>query len=96
MCDEEQMFILNNQLRSKNSTTDVISLPNTNHSGTVFLCPKYIYNQGYDNNRMIFLFIHSVLHIVGYTHDSDNDFLEMQQIELEILSKLNLGNPYAE
>lgn len=90
------MFILNNQLRSKNKATDVISLPDNQSSGTVFLCPQYIFNQGHDINRMVFLFVHSILHIAGYSHDNDSDFIEMKQHELAILTQLNIENPYAE
>ena len=56
--------------------------------------PEYIIESGYSSERIIHLFIHSLLHILGYTHDSDDDFNEMSQVEINILNQMNIENPY--
>ncbi len=42
------------------------------------------------------LFIHGILHLLGFDHQIDEDAEEMEQIEVEILQKLNIINPYEE
>jgi probable rRNA maturation factor len=40
------------------------------------------------------LLVHAVLHLLGYDHIRDPDATLMMQIEVEILGKLGIGNPY--
>lgn len=43
------------------------------------------------------LLVHGVLHLLGYDHEtSDEDAEEMEGLEVEILAKLNIDNPYQE
>ncbi|MEK5760419.1 rRNA maturation RNase YbeY, partial [Acinetobacter variabilis] len=43
------------------------------------------------------LLVHGVLHLLGYDHEtSDEDAEEMEGLEIEILAKLNITNPYQE
>lgn len=89
------MFNMNNQLRQKAKPTDVISLPLDESTGEIFLCPDYIQASGYPQERITHLFVHSLLHIAGFTHDGDDDFAEMSQYEVKILAELDIENPYA-
>ncbi|MEA1231344.1 rRNA maturation RNase YbeY [Acinetobacter sp. IRS14] len=48
-------------------------------------------------NHFAHLLVHGVLHLLGYDHEtSDEDAEEMEGIEVEILAKLNIENPYQE
>ena len=40
------------------------------------------------------LLVHAVLHLLGYDHIRDQDATLMMQIEVEILGKLGISNPY--
>ena len=42
------------------------------------------------------LWVHGMLHILGYDHIKDNERLEMEAREVEILKKLGIENPYQE
>lgn len=42
------------------------------------------------------LLIHGFLHLLGFEHQEAEDAEEMESIEVEILSKLNIKNPYEE
>ncbi len=43
------------------------------------------------------MLVHGTLHLLGYDHEtSEADAEEMETIEIEILAKLGLSNPYAE
>lgn len=42
------------------------------------------------------LLVHGVLHLLGYDHIRDADATVMEGLEVEILGKLGLGDPYSE
>jgi len=41
------------------------------------------------------LIVHSVLHLLGYDHDSEQDAGLMEETEIAILAKLGIADPYA-
>lgn len=48
-------------------------------------------------NHFTHLLVHGVLHLAGYDHEtSDEDAEEMEALEIEILAKLGIDNPYLE
>lgn len=40
------------------------------------------------------LLVHGVLHLLGYDHIDDKDAALMEGLEVEILGKMNISNPY--
>lgn len=42
------------------------------------------------------LWVHGILHILGYDHMNDDDADEMENLEILILDTLNITNPYAD
>jgi probable rRNA maturation factor len=41
------------------------------------------------------MFIHGILHILGYDHENELEANNMEAKEIEFLSKFNIINPYA-
>ncbi|MBM3468174.1 MAG: rRNA maturation RNase YbeY [Alphaproteobacteria bacterium] len=42
------------------------------------------------------LIVHGVLHLLGYDHQKEEDAINMESLEVSILSTLNIPNPYKE
>lgn len=45
-------------------------------------------------NHFIHLLIHSYLHLFSYDHIKEKDRKEMEKLEIEILEKISIKNPY--
>lgn len=45
-------------------------------------------------NHLTHLIIHSILHLLGYDHEKDKQAEFMENMEIEILKKLGISNPY--
>ena len=55
--------------------------------------------EAFDQEKKIFdhfihLVIHSMLHILGYTHEDKNDAILMESKEIEFLPKIGVKDPY--
>ena len=40
------------------------------------------------------LIIHSLLHLLGFDHEEEKNAAEMEKIEVQVLAKLGINNPY--
>lgn len=45
-------------------------------------------------NHLTHLILHSILHLIGYDHEEDKMAEQMEKLEVRILEKLNINNPY--
>lgn len=45
-------------------------------------------------NHLTHLFIHGLLHLLGYDHMTDGEAEEMESIEIEVLKIFGIDNPY--
>jgi len=95
---EEEIKKLNRKFRKKNKPTDVLSfaLNERKYLGEVVICQKIVkLNAGRYKvsvkEEMIKLFIHGVLHLLGYDHEINEEEAKlMEQKEKFYLSKINL------
>jgi len=98
---------LNYSFSGSNKETNVLSFSpdpnetdeNNNSVGDIAICIDVLKKEAKEQNKDFFdhllhLFIHGVLHLLGYEHDVDRDASEMEQIEKSILSKLGIEDPY--
>lgn len=88
---------LNNQFRKKNNSTNVLSFPYDDFPdgtiGDIVLALETIKQEAEDQSisfkeHMSHMLIHGVLHLLGYTHDENEEAETMEKLEAEILSKL--------
>ena len=102
---DKKIMELNNFFRKKKSVTNVLSFSSNNKfNNTLFLgdiifsIETIIKEAKRDNknlqNHLTHLFIHAVLHLLGYDHDSDAQAEKMENLEIAILKTLNISNPY--
>ena len=107
LLNDKKMKKLNLKYKKINKTTDVLTfvstLKNTNYNKTkycdIFFSAETI-KLGSKKNKVDFynhfthLLVHSFLHINGHIHKRVKDFIKMQKIEIDILNKMGLQNPY--
>ena len=67
--------------------------------GDIVICAAVVQNESEQQDKLInhhwaHLLIHGVLHLVGYDHIETADAEEMESIEIAVLQKLSIDDPY--
>lgn len=105
---DKKVMELNSQFRKINKPTNVLSFPSSTDTSTnfknVFLGDiifslETIISESKANNKstidhLIHLFIHGLLHLLGYDHMTEDEARMMEDLEICILNKLSIANPY--
>ena len=105
--DDRRIKKMNYTFRKKNMTTDVLTFVNTLHSGNlknetycdIFFSSETIKKDAKKNlinfyDHLTHLIIHCFLHVNGYDHKINSDFLKMKNLEKKILNILKIKDPY--
>ncbi|ABD45921.1 rRNA maturation RNase YbeY [Neorickettsia sennetsu] len=101
LTDDEFIRTLNKSYRGRDTPTNVLSFNYTNEQigigiiGEVILSFDRLVIEALENeikfeDHLLHMFIHGVLHVLGYDHSSDRETLAMEKKEEEILKKLAL------
>ena len=100
----KEMQSLNHQFRGKDACTNVLAFPNDTFAedqflGDVAICTEYCDQEAQEQNKPIqhhimHMLLHALLHLIGYDHQSKDDAAKMEKLEIEMLAKLNIPNPY--
>ena len=98
---------LNYSFSGSNKETNILSFSpdpnetdeNNNSVGDIAICVDVLKKEAKEQNKdfldhLLHLFVHGILHLLGYRHDSDREASKMEQIEKSILSKLGIEDPY--
>ena len=105
--NNEQIHELNKMHRNVDAPTDVLSFPQFEGAdempqqgelclGDVVICREKAAGQAEEfghsfEREIIYLFTHSVLHLLGYDHMTDEDKRQMRQREEEVMEYLGIG-----
>lgn len=107
--DNQTVQQLNKQFRHKDKPTNVLSFPNEdnfqeNSQGTVYigdiiLAKETIESEALEQRKdfeehTLHLITHGLLHLIGYDHIEEHDAEEMESLEVSILGKLGIADPY--
>ncbi len=108
-CDDTRIATLNADFRSKPSATNVLSwpsgpwtptrLPPDGELGDIAIaygtCVREAAEQGKAlADHTTHLIVHATLHLLGFDHETDAEAGEMEALEVEILARLGLPDPY--
>ncbi len=98
LCDNEFIQFLNGIHRRKNDPTDVLSFPirgNRTHepAGSIVISmdkvkEKAIELEHTEQDELTLLFIHGLLHLLGYDHETDDG--EMRELEEKLIWRFDL------
>ena len=102
---EKKIMKLNSCFRKKNSATNVLSFPSNDKFDNILFLGDIIFSietilkeAKKDNktveNHLIHLFVHAILHLLGYDHQTKEQAKKMENLEIRILSNLKIDNPY--
>lgn len=98
LVDDEYIRNLNRTYRNKDQTTDVLTFPDgaLHHLGDVFIsidtCERQAKEYGHSLERELgFLFVHGLLHTLGYDHHTEEDEAIMFPLQDKILYKAKLS-----
>ena len=104
--DKQESQDLNSQYRGKDKPTNVLSFPfeappevEMNLLGDLVICADIVELEADQQDKACIdhwahLTIHGTLHLLGYDHENDDDAAKMEQLEIALLNKLSIDDPY--
>ena len=96
---------LNKRYAGKNKPTNVLSFPSNEDLterrflGDIAICSELIIEeamvQGKEiQDHLIHIFVHGVLHLLGFDHGENSSAEQMESLEIRILKKIGVADPY--
>ena len=105
--DEAEIRELNATYRHKDAATNVLSfpadvdLPEARIWGDVVICAPVVSREAAEQGKayadhFAHMVVHGVLHLLGYDHDTAAEADVMERLEIEILDRFGVSDPYGE
>lgn len=106
VCGEAESQSLNASYRGQDKPTNVLSFPAEIDLpevdlplGDLAICWPVVMREAArqnknENDHLTHLFVHGVLHLLGFDHETDADGDVMEALEVRILAQLQIPNPY--
>jgi probable rRNA maturation factor len=90
---------LNQQYRRKNYATNVLTFNLSEQAADIVICLEVIAREAKAQNKIFHdhlghIVIHGVLHALGYDHLKKSDATQMEALEVDILKRFSIPNPY--
>lgn len=110
LSNDAQITELNGSYRGKPAPTNVLSFPagpsipidddDPQFLGDVVLALETLQREAAElglplEHHMQHLVVHGLLHLLGYDHRTDQEAQTMESLEVRILQRLGIGDPYA-
>jgi probable rRNA maturation factor len=98
---DSRLRALNRDFRGKNKTTNVLSFPGSlDYAGDIAIAYGVTGKEAKAAAKSLadhaaHLVVHGVLHLAGYDHERPKDALVMEPLEVKILKRLGIADPYA-
>ena len=111
LANDDLMHVLNREYREKDNPTNVLSFASIDSEeffihdtvalGDVMLGFQTIKRESVEQEKflkdhILHLAVHGTLHLLGYDHRHESDAIIMEALEIRILEKLGVQNPYTE
>ncbi len=108
LVNPDEITHLNDTYRHQNKATNVLAFPSALPDnikldypllGDVIVCPAVLHNESLEFKKPLeehwaHIIIHGVLHLLGFDHVKSSDAEIMQALEIKLLAKLGITNPY--
>lgn len=104
--EESESQALNFQYRQKNKPTNVLSFPfevpegiEMDLLGDLVVCAAVVESEAKAQNKALndhwaHMIIHGCLHLLGFDHITEDEAQEMETLEINLLKKLAISDPY--
>lgn len=101
LVNDKEIKRLNREYRGIDKPTNVLSfeLSDDELLGDIFISFDTVAKEAAAQNKKFehhaaHMVVHGVLHLVGYDHLDDDSADKMESVEIKILKKIGIGNPY--
>jgi probable rRNA maturation factor len=101
LAGDARLAALNTEFRKKNKPTNVLSFPaaEDGYLGDVAIAYGVTQREARESGKTIHdhavhLAVHGVLHLLGYDHETAREARIMEPLEIAILAKLGIADPY--
>ena len=101
LADNKTLRRLNRDFRGKDKPTNVLSFPGgLDYAGDIAIAYGVTGKEAKAAAKSLadhaaHLVVHGVLHLAGYDHERPKDALVMEPLEVKILKRLGIADPYA-
>ena len=103
LSSDEKLQTLNRDFRGRDKPTNVLSFPaaanDQHYRGDIAIAYGVTSQEAQDAGKRFsdhasHLVVHGVLHLAGYDHEKARDARIMEPLEVKILKRLGIANPY--
>ncbi len=106
LVNEAEIQTLNKVYRHQDKSTNVLSFPSDLPIeideailGDLVICTQVVLKESIEqrksfNDHLTHMAIHGTLHLLGYDHIDTKNAQQMESLEVEILAKIGINNPY--